>query len=148
MKTVDEKSFIKIVFLTVLLATAGMAGCQSSMRTMGMGPPMGSPEDIADADRLWIALETARLVGASAKKTTPYKGTPPHGAILEILHQEITVGGHRGIAIVKRNYGGPGVSTASVAADRGKYLKAVTVMYKRERGYDAANQNQFWLAVS
>lgn len=144
MKTTNKKSFRKIVFSTVLLAAAGMVGCQSTMRTMGMGPPMGSSADIADADRLWSALESAKLVGAGAKKATPYTGMPPHGAILETLHQEITVDGHRAIAIVKRNYGGPGVSIDGVNADRGKYLKAVTVMYKRERGYDADNKDWFW----
>jgi len=121
-----------------------LGGCQSMMRGMGMGPPMGSSEDIDDANQLWAALEKANLAGPRAVTLKPYKGMPPHGAVLEVTHRNLSVNGHRGIAIVKRNYGGPGVSVASVAANRGKFLKAVTVMYKREAGYDADNQDWFW----
>ncbi len=31
-----------------------------------------------------------------------------------------------------------------MANDPHKYLKAITVMFKRERGYDADNRNWFW----
>ena len=71
-------------------------------------------------------------------------GTPPHGKVLETLHKQITVNGHTGMAIVKRNYGGPDVSIGNVDANRAKYLKAVTVMYKREAGYDAEDKDWFW----
>jgi len=111
---------------------------------MGMGPPMGSAEDVADSQALWSALRQAHLVGAWAEKSKPYMGTPPHGKVLETLHQQITVNGHTGVAIVKRNYGGPGVSVSSVDANRTKYLKAVTVMYKRETGYDPEDKDWFW----
>ena len=112
-------------------------------QTMGM-VPMGSKQDVADADQLWAALKRANLAGPRAQKGTPYKGQPPHGMILEVLTGNITVGGHTGLAIVKRNYGGPGVSTESVGSDPNKYLKAVTVMYKREKGYDDEDKNWFW----
>ncbi len=135
----------RIAFLSALIVSGlVLAGCQSMMRGMGMGPPMGSAEDIDDANRLWAALEQARLVGPGSVSLQPYKGTPPHGAVLEITHRTLSVNGHRGMAIVKRNYGGPGVSVQAVAADRAKYLKAVTVMYKREDGYDKDNKNWFW----
>ena len=45
--------------------------------------------------------------------------------------------------IVKRNYGGEGVSIANVANDPAKYLKAVTVMLKRP-GYDPETGDWFW----
>jgi len=48
-------------------------------------------------------------------------------------------GSRPGNAIVKRNYGGPGVSIDNISRDRSKYLKAITVMYKRESGYDSDN---------
>ena len=135
----------KVVFSSLtLLSALTLYGCQSTVRTMGMGPPMGSPEDIADSQALWDALQKAQLVGARAENSKPYMGSPPHGKVLETLHQQITVNGHTGLAIVKRNYGGPGVSISSVDANRAKYLKAVTVMYKRETGYDPENKDWFW----
>ena len=109
-----------------------------------MAPPMGSQQDIADAKQLWAALQKAGLVGPGAVKLKPYKGTPPHGAVLETTHQPIRAGGHTGLAIVKRNYRGPDVSVSKVEANRAKYLKSVTVMYKREAGYDPDNKDWFW----
>jgi hypothetical protein len=49
---------------------------------------------------------------------------------------KVGFGGHKGLAIVKRNYGGDGVSVPAVANDPNTYLKAVTVMFQREAGYD------------
>ncbi len=114
------------------------------MRTMGMGPPMGSAEDVTDSQALWRSLERAQLVGTRAKKSELHMSAPPHGKITEILHQPITVNGYTGLAIIKQNYGGPDVSIDNVESDRAKYLKAVTVMYKREAGYDPENKDWFW----
>jgi hypothetical protein len=136
-----------LTIAAVLLAILSQTGCQSMgqpmARSMGM-IPMGSKQDIADADQLWAALKRANLVGSNAQKVTPYTGQPPHGAILETLTGNISLNGHSGLAIVKRNYGGPGVSIDSVDSNRAKYLKAVTVMYKREAGYDDETRNWFW----
>jgi len=129
-----KKNWYKVVLSSVtVLGIVSLFGCQTAIRTMGMGPPMGSSEDVADSQALWKTLEKAQLVGARAEKS-----------VLEILHQQVTVGGHTGMAIVKRNYGGPGVSISSVESNRGKYLKAVTVMFKREAGYDPEDKNWFW----
>ncbi|VAW75165.1 hypothetical protein MNBD_GAMMA15-1951 [hydrothermal vent metagenome] len=139
------KSWRSIAFPALtLLSAITLYGCQTTIRTMGMGPPMGSATDVADSQDVWSALQKARLVGSQAEKSKPYMGSPPHGKVLEILHKQITVNGHKGMAIVKRNYGGPGVSINSVGANRSKYLKAITVMYKRETGYDAEDKNWFW----
>mgnify|MGYP005847786013 CR=1 FL=1 len=132
---------------TVAVVLTSLAGCNSvgqpMARTMGM-IPMGSDQDVADADQLWAALEKENLVGSNGQKVTPYKGVQPHGEILEFLHKNITVNGHTGLALVKRNYRGSDVSVENVDADRNKYLKGVTVMYKREDGYDNENKNWFW----
>ncbi len=144
MKLVKKGWYKAVLSSVTVLGIVSLFGCQTAIRTMGMGPPMGSAEDIADSQALWKTLEKARLVGARAEKSRPYMGTPPHGKVLEILHQQVTVGGHTGMAIVKRNYGGPGVSINSVESNRGKYLKAVTVMFKREAGYDPEDKNWFW----
>ncbi len=105
---------------------------------------MGSSEDVNDANQLWAALEQAKLVGSRSIALKPYTGMPPHGAVLEVTHKELSVNGRRGMVIVKRNYGGPDVSIQKVSANRSKYLKAVTVMYKRESGYDDDNKDWFW----
>ncbi len=142
---ITRKGWRKVAFSSLtLLSAVSLYGCQSTMRTMGMGPPMGSSTDVADSQDLWNALQKARLVGPQAEKSRPYMGTPPHGKVLETLHKQITVNGHTGMAIVKRNYGGPDVSIGNVDANRAKYLKAVTVMYKREAGYDAEDKDWFW----
>jgi hypothetical protein len=94
---------------------------------------------------LWAAMAKAGLSGSGAKADTPYKGQAPHGAILEAITSEVTVGGHKGKVIVKRNYGGKGVSIDSVKGDRAKFLKAITVMFKREAGYDKDNNDWFWV---
>ena len=140
-----RKGWHRAVFASLtVVSVLSLYGCQTTMRSMGMGPPMGSSADVADSQALWSALLQAQLVGARAERSKPYMGTPPHGKVLEILHRQITVNGHTGLAIVKRNYGGPGVSISSVDANRTKYLKAVTVMYKREAGYDPEDKNWFW----
>jgi hypothetical protein len=77
-------------------------------------------------------------------KRPPYTGTHPLGAILDTIDAQVIVDGERNIVIIKRNYGGEGVSKANVANDPNRYLKAVTVMFKRA-GYDADNRDWFWV---
>ena len=74
----------------------------------------------------------------------PYKGQHPHGAILDTIRGPINIDGRLLNIIIKRNYGGPGVSKETVANDPEKYLKAVTVMLKRP-GYDAETKDWFWV---
>ncbi|VAX00306.1 hypothetical protein MNBD_GAMMA22-101 [hydrothermal vent metagenome] len=133
----------KTTLLITVTTSILLASC-SSMGGMKMKPPMGSAQDVTDANNVWQALKSVNLVGNNRKKSHPYKGQHPHGAVLETLHETITVDGHTGLAIVKRNYGGKGISNASVAQNRTKYLKAVTVMFKRESGYNSDNEDWFW----
>ncbi len=133
-----KRTAIIIISINILLA-----GCASS-GDMKMKPPMGSAQDVSDANAVWGALESAKLAGDKAKKAKPYTGQHPHGAVLELLHKTVTVNGHKGLAIIKRNYGGKGITNAKVRKNRAKYLKAITVMFKREKGYDSDNQDWFW----
>jgi len=127
----------------MMISSITLAGCASMMNSMGM-VPMGSGEDQADAAHLWNVLKQDNLVGDNAQRARVYPGTPPHGKILETLHQRVTVDGHTGIAIIKRNYRGADATVASVEAHPEKYLKGVTVMYKREAGYDPEDKDWFW----
>jgi len=105
--------------------------------------PFGGPEDVDYAKKLWGAMQSAGLLGDNGIMSTPYKGQHPHGAVLDTIETELKVGSNNGVLIVKRNYGGDGVSKSSVADDPAKFLKALTVMYKR-KGYDADTRDWFW----
>jgi hypothetical protein len=104
----------------------------------------GDPESVAFAEQLWQAMQKRDLVGDSGRPDKPYKGTHPHGAILETLMETLSINDREGEILVKRNYGGAGVSINAVSLDRSKYLQDVTVMFKRDKGYDDENQDWFW----
>ena len=107
--------------------------------------PFGNPADVTDAQKVWKASVDAGLVGDGAIVTRPYKGMPPHGLILELLEKkDVTIDGHKGALVVKKNYGGNGLTIDDVIGSPGKYLKAVTIMFKREAGYDDENKNWFY----
>ncbi len=107
--------------------------------------PFGNEKDLNYARQLWDAMRQSRIVGKKAMISVPYKGVFPHGEILDTLDGRLLVGEHDGRLIVKRNYGGEGISKEMVANNPSEYLQAVTVMYKRERGYDSENQDWFWV---
>ncbi len=115
-----------------------------SLSNLAMSAPFGSAEDISYAKQLWSALEGYQLVGKNATLSAPYKGTHPHGAILDTVDSEVWVNGYKNIVIIKRNYGGKGVSKMAAANHPNQFLKAVTVMYKRN-GFDPATKNWFWV---
>ncbi len=132
--------------LTLALASATviLASCTSGGMQKMDAKPFSGPNSVNYSQGLWSSLSNSNLVGSSAIKDTPYKGSHPHGAVLETLTSKATVNGHTGTVVVKRNYGGPNVSISNVSNDRSKYLKAVTVMFKREQGYDSDNQDWFY----
>jgi hypothetical protein len=108
--------------------------------------PMGSTSDVSYAKKLWQVMVNTRLVGPDAKPLKPFfGGAKPHGIILEIVSQQLRVEAHTGFIVVKKNYDGEGVTEASVANNRAKYLSSITIMYQREVGYDLDNQNWFWV---
>ncbi len=104
----------------------------------------GESEDISFATSLWKAMVSNRLVGENALPETPYKGTHPHGAILESVISAVTIDDVERMVVVKRSYRGKNVSVETVAANRDLFLNEITVMLKREKGYDSENQDWFW----
>ena len=138
---------------TALAATTLLIACvfivtafQKTQSAEAVNTPMGSLEDITYATRLWSAMQSEKLVGAKAEKLKPFfGGARPHGIILELVYRNLTVGNHTGFLVVKKNYNGTDVSVANVAKNRAKYLSSITVMYRREKGYDEDNQNWFWV---
>lgn len=106
--------------------------------------PFGNEADLADAEKVWSASLDAGFVGKDAIVTRPYKGMPPHGLILELMEKKVTIDGHTGALVVKKNYGGNGLTIEDVIGNPDKYLKSVTIMFQREKTYDPENKNWFY----
>ena len=132
----------KVKYIGVSLAVVALVACATNGSKEDM--PFGGDDSTAYADDLWGQLGSAKLVGVSMMVSKPYQGQHPHGAVLDTIEGTLKVQGHTGMVIVKRNYGGEGVSIENVANDPGAYLKAITVMFKREAGYDPENNDWFW----
>lgn len=64
--------------------------------------------------------------------------------MLETFYTTATVNGHTGDLVVKRNYGPEGVTKDEVLSDPGTHLGSITVMFRREEGFDPDNANWFW----
>lgn len=127
-----------------ILAVGWIGGCASN-RAQTQVMPFGDSASVIYAQELWAALAGANLVGPTAKRSKLYKGQAPHGAVLETLTSKVSVGSRSDKVIVKRNYGPEGVTIKKVQASRKKHLGAVTVMLKREAGYDPENKDWFWV---
>ena len=115
-----------------------------SLPLFAMAAPFGNDVDITDAKNVWQASLDVGFVGDDAIVTRPYKGMPPHGMILELMEKKVTIDGVTGALVVKKNYGGNGLTVDDVINAPKKYLKAVTIQFKREAGYDAENKDWFY----
>ena len=133
---------LKLLVVAAMVMAFFVSGALAADKKMGMEKmaemPFGSASDIAYAKQLWLKIEKR---GLNSTASNLYIGGKPHGKVREVL--EAIIDGKR--VIVKRNFGGEGVSLENVAKDRAKYLKAVTVMAKREKGYDSKNNDWFWV---
>lgn len=106
--------------------------------------PFGTDIDADYAAKLWTTMQKQKLAGESMIRAFPYEGVEPHGKMLETFYSSASIEGHDGALIVKRNYGPEGVTADQVLSDPGKHLGSVTVMFRREEGYDPDNGNWFW----
>lgn len=104
----------------------------------------GGSEDLEFAAELWKSMSHAGLLENSYRKTGPRVGTHPHGALLESYKDTIPVNGAEGTVVIKFSYRGFGASYETISANRAKFLEDITVMFKREEGYDTENQNWFY----
>ena len=135
----------------ILVGVGLLAGLAAGCATPGPGEgtessaPFGGEDSVSYAAALWSGLIQRGLAGPGALTAKPYQGTHPHGAVLVTYESLVEVNGHTGIAIVKNNYGGENLSVAKVANDPTQNLEAVTVMFRREAGYDPENADWFWV---
>lgn len=132
------KHFVASLAAAALAVGAGSAVAQDEM-------PFGSEHDVEYAELLWDAMESLNVAGEDRVTGLPYEGTQPHGMMLETFYTEATVDGHTGDLIVKNNYGPEGVTVDDVLSNPDNHLGAVTVMFRREEGYDSENQDWFWV---
>ena len=132
----------KIIRISVFLMLSSVAGITHSADDDK--PYFGGDADVAFAKSLWQSMSVNQLVGSEAINVFPFEGNQPHGAIQQVTDSVISVNGQQGRVIIKRNHGGKGADVKTVYADPQKYLKAVTVMFKREKGYDSDNLDWFW----
>jgi hypothetical protein len=130
---------------TAILAVLSSSAVAVTAAFAQDAPPFGGEADRAYAERLWEAMEAERMVGEDRIRTIPLLGTDPHGAFLETFYMSLTLDGHEGLLSVKRNYGPGEVTQEDVQADRDEHLNSVTVMFRREAGYDPDHQNWFWV---
>lgn len=139
-----KNGLLLISALTLVLSTSAFSDSMTKKHDIKMMDKVekgqaafGGTVDVAYSKYLWVALEATKLNSTPA---TLYVGGPPHGKVREVL--ESTIDGQR--VIVKRNYGGAGVSIENVKKDRAKYLKAVTVMIQKE-GYNPSANDWYWV---
>lgn len=126
-----------MALLIFAIFISGCTGYGDAKKSSEMKAPFGNADDVAYSETLWNNMDIA---GLNLRPAKPYVGGPPHGEVREVLEGKID--GKR--VIVKRNYGGEDISVNSVIRNRAKYLKSVTVMAKREAGYDSENHDWFW----
>ncbi len=129
--------------ITAAIAALAITGGQAMAQDGKM--PFGSKDDVAYAELIWDLMESERLVGQDMLRSTPYEGTDPHGMMLETFYSQATIDGHTGDLIVKRNFGPAGVTKDQVLASPDQHLAAITVMFRREEGYDPEDNNWFWV---
>ena len=128
-----------------MIAAGALALGMLGAPAIAQDAPFGTDADADYAALVWDVMVSSGLAGKDAVMATPYDGGPPHGMMLETFYTKATVNGHTGDLVVKRNYGPEGVDAAAILADPSKHLGAVTVMFRREAGYDADNADWFWV---
>ncbi len=102
----------------------------------------GGGKDVSFAKDVWKAIQ-----GYENWKLTSEidKGQSPHGKWVRMFSTFVKVRGKSYPIIVKDNYGGRGVTVERIQKDSDAWLKAVTIILKREPGYDTDNQDWFWV---
>ena len=106
----------------------------------------GTAVDDAYAAKLWAYMLENQLTGEDRVRSFPFVGSRPHGSIQELTVTEATIDGQKGRLLIKHNYGAEEELTPKkvYAADHDEYSEPLAIMFQREEGYDATNNNWFW----
>ena len=115
---------------------------------MNLGEPdIGKKEDLENAREHWERLEEKNVVGQNMIRSRPYHGSAKmnHGTVQTLLESKVKMNGHEGTVVVLHNYETPTPEhLGDIFINPNKYLMAVSVMYKREQGFDEENADWFW----
>jgi hypothetical protein len=127
---------IGLAFLPLPVQSAGGAPAPQA-------PAYGGAADFGFAVVIWSQLADYRNW---IMKSDYFPGKSPHGSIVRVYYNMVTMNGVPHHVILKENFsGGDSVAPAEVAKDPAKYLKSITVQVEREPGYDPDNRNWFWV---
>ena len=107
-----------------------------------MEMPFGGEKDVAFAKALW---KTIGGYDAWPMQSDIMPGKSPHGMFIRMYYSIVTIDDVAYHVVVKDNYGGEGVTLEMVKENPAGYLMAVTPMVQREQGYDADNNDWFWV---
>ena len=127
----------------IAMASLVAAGLSCSSYLYAQDMMFGTPADVDYAEQLWSAMVDKGLAGPGATHSILTEGTEPHG-LFEVFYSSASVSGHTGTMLVKRNYGFPEKTGEEVAEDYDGNIRATTVMFRREAGYDPDNDDWFW----
>ncbi|MFC1713512.1 cytochrome P460 family protein [Candidatus Poribacteria bacterium] len=95
-----------------------------------MEMPFGGAKDVEFANAAWATMKGYQ---DAPMKTEMIPGKSPHGAFITIYYDVVNVQGKPYHTIIKDNF------------TPEKELAAITVMVQREAGYDADNNDWFWV---
>ena len=132
---------IVATILASVLILAGIAFAQNEKAEM-MEMPFGGEEDVAFADALWAAMDG---YGEWVMQSDIIPGKSPHGMFVRMYYNLVTIDEVAYHVVIKDNYGGKDVTLDMVKESPADYLMAVTPMVQREAGYDAENNDWFYV---
>lgn len=141
-------TLIAVALVTVLAATLACADetakmdDEKMMKKEMMAMPFGGEKDVAFAEALWTAMDG---YDGWIMQSEIMPGKSPHGMFIRMYYSIVTVGDTPYHIVVKDNYGGEGVTLDMVKEDPAEHLMAVTPMLQREPGYDADNNDWYWV---
>ncbi len=130
--------------VALVLQSDGASAQEMGEMEMGkmMEMPFGGPEDVKFAEGLWKATHGYQdwMI-----RSDYFNGNSPHGGVNRMYYDIVTVDATPYHVIVKDNFGGDGATIDTVGEAPADYLMAVTVMVQRESGYDADNNDWFYV---
>ncbi|MBD3289684.1 hypothetical protein GF337_12835 [candidate division KSB1 bacterium] len=134
MKNSLKAVVIFVAFLTFALSMILVSGDEKQM-------PFGGEKDVQFAEAAWQAMEGYENW---PMKSGFLEGSSPHGKVVRLYYNMISVDGKPYHVVIKDNFGGEGITIEKAAESPDDYFGAATVMIQREEGYDPDNQNWFW----
>jgi hypothetical protein len=134
--------------VVLVLTVIGLAFLPLPVQSAGgtaapQAPAYGGAADFTFAVTIWPQLAG---YGNWIMRSDYFPGKSPHGNIVRVYYNMVTLNGVPYHVILKENFsGGDAATPALVAKDPAKYPKTITAMIERERGYDPENRNWFWV---